>query len=260
MRISKVWAIAKREMSEIRKNKQLLYTLLLMPIFISVIVPVSMLYGVVSEGANETSLPFIPQDTSMPPQQALAFYILQPLVMLFMVIPAVLPSFISSYSIVGEKIYRSLEPLLATPVSDSEILAGKILSALLPTIAATWMSFLIFTIAVDYMLMPIFLYPVLPNAEWLFSAFVIAPLIGWLSIDFSVMVSSKVSDIRTAQQISGIIVIPTVIFLIAALAGVLMVDMVTLSFFALVMLVLDLAAFEISHRIFERESILIRWK
>ncbi|MGH3295882.1 MAG: ABC transporter permease subunit, partial [Trebonia sp.] len=56
----------------------------------------------------------------------------------FMIYTGALPATIASYSLVGEKIERSLEPLLATPVTDGEVLAGKGLAAFLPPIAAVW--------------------------------------------------------------------------------------------------------------------------
>src|SRR5438105_12909686 len=43
----------------------------------------------------------------------------------FTIYTGALPATLASYSMVGEKVERSLEPLLATPASDGEILLGK---------------------------------------------------------------------------------------------------------------------------------------
>ena len=53
------------------------------------------------------------------------------LVFIFIILAAIIPTVIGSYSIVGEKIEK-LETLLATPTTDSEILLGKTLAAFLP--------------------------------------------------------------------------------------------------------------------------------
>src|ERR1700761_3073249 len=53
----------------------------------------------------------------------------------FMIYTGALPASIASYSLVGEKVERSLEPLLATPATDSEILLGKTVAALVPPLA-----------------------------------------------------------------------------------------------------------------------------
>ena len=53
----------------------------------------------------------------------------------FMIYTGALPATIASYSMVGEKVERSLEPLLATPATDGEILLGKALAALIPPLS-----------------------------------------------------------------------------------------------------------------------------
>ena len=51
---------------------------------------------------------------------------------MFMLIPLFIPVNIAAYSIVGEKTTHSLEPLLATPISTGELLAGKNLASVIP--------------------------------------------------------------------------------------------------------------------------------
>ena len=67
----------------------------------------------------------------------------------FVLIPVVLPSIMGSYSIVGEKIEKSLEPLLATPTTDGELLFGKSLATFLPTIGVTYIGAAIFITIMD---------------------------------------------------------------------------------------------------------------
>jgi ABC-2 type transport system permease protein len=50
----------------------------------------------------------------------------------YIMLAAMLPITLASYSIVGEKVENSLEPLLATPITDEEFLFGKILAAFIP--------------------------------------------------------------------------------------------------------------------------------
>ena len=56
----------------------------------------------------------------------------------FLSIPAMVPMAIATQSVIGEKVARSLEPQLATPMEVSELLAGKTLAAALPALVATW--------------------------------------------------------------------------------------------------------------------------
>ena len=65
-------------------------------------------------------------------------YLINEFLLLFMMMPLIIPITIAAYSIVGEKTTRSLEPLLATPITTAELLIGKGLAAAIPAIAATW--------------------------------------------------------------------------------------------------------------------------
>ena len=42
---------------------------------------------------------------------------------------------LAAHAIVGEKQARTLEPLLATPITTTELLVAKVLGALVPTLA-----------------------------------------------------------------------------------------------------------------------------
>src|SRR5439155_22556925 len=57
--------------------------------------------------------------------------------MLFLVIPVTGAMALASHSVVGEKQARTLEPLLATPITTFELLVAKVLGSLLPTLVVT---------------------------------------------------------------------------------------------------------------------------
>ena len=68
---------------------------------------------------------------------------------LFITSAVTLPTAIASYSLVGEKVQKSLEPLLATPTTEGEILLGKSIAAFLPPIAAIYTGAVIFMTLID---------------------------------------------------------------------------------------------------------------
>jgi ABC-2 type transport system permease protein len=76
------------------------------------------------------------------------------ILMIFIIVPATLPTIIATYSIVGEKNNRSLEPLLATPTTDGEILTGKIFSAFLPSMGSTFLAFSLGVLLLDILIIP----------------------------------------------------------------------------------------------------------
>lgn len=182
------------------------------------------------------------------------------LLMFFIMIPVVLPTLMASYSFVGEKVNRSLEPLLATPTTDSELLLGKSAAIFIPCMAATWLAFVPFVFIVDYLVSGTLGYAPLPDPLWLIGVFIISPLFCIMSISLNVVISSKVSDVRASQQLGSLVVLPLVMFFIIALAGLFTLGPEIMLLLAGVVLLADVAIVLMSLKTFRRESILVRWK
>lgn len=102
--------------------------------------------------------------------------LLNSFVFFFVIGAAVLPTAIASYSLVGEKVERSLEPLLATPVTDGEILLGKAIAASVPPIVVIWAGSLVFMTLTDQFTRPKLGHLYFPNGTATFILAVIAPL------------------------------------------------------------------------------------
>jgi ABC-2 type transport system permease protein len=179
--------------------------------------------------------------------------------MIFIIIPATLPTIIATYSIVGEKNNRSLEPLLATPTTDGELLAGKIFSAFLPSMGSTLIAFSLGVLLLDVVLIPKVGYPILPNLTWILSIVLLAPTACLMSVLACVLVSSKVSDVRAAQQVGGFIVMPVVLLMIGVLSGFIFLSPVMIFVVAALYGFLDLGLFFFVKAIFNRETILTKW-
>jgi len=182
------------------------------------------------------------------------------LLMFFIMIPAILPTIIASYSIVGEKLNRSLEPLLATPTTDLELLMGKGLSIFLPTMLVTWVSLVPFVILIDLISRPVLGYYPLPNITWALGVFILAPLFCLLSIFSNVLISSRVNDVRASQQIGSLVVLPVVAFFIVIIAGMVTLSLLNMLIFILLVSFLVAGILYIATRIFRREEILVRWR
>ena len=134
--------------------------------------------------------------------------------MYLVLIAAILPSIIASYSFVGEKIEKSLEPLLATPTTDGELLLGKSLAAFVPCIAVTYLGAAISTAIIDYWSFTNLVFCCCLMYYWALVVFVIAPLACILSVEGNVIVSSQVNDIRAAQQVGSLITLPLILLVV----------------------------------------------
>jgi len=178
----------------------------------------------------------------------------------YMMMPAVVPTFIASYSFVGEKNNRSLEPLLATPTTDLELFFGKTLAIFLVTMAATWVAYVVSAVLVNVLAFPLLGYYPLPNGLWVVGFVLLAPIFCILSISVNVLVSSKVTDVRASQQIGGLIVLPVLLFVFLTFAGPAFSSVWMMLIYSIIFLVVDVWVVYFSVRIFKREEILTAWK
>lgn len=178
--------------------------------------------------------------------------------MYFLILPVMIPVTLAVYSIVGEKEQGTLEPLLATPLTDWEIFVGKALVAVLPSIGLTWGVFSLFLIAAHVMLGGI---PAgVLSAPWLLSIFVLSPLLAVFGVLVSMLVSSRTNDPRAAYQFSGLAVVPTLIPLIVYSVQLTAVNFLLVILEGGILVVLNAVFLYLAVKLFRREEILTRWK
>ncbi len=117
-------------------------------------------------------------------------------------------AYISANSIVGEREQNTLEPLLSTPLTDRELLWGKILSSLIPSALLLASQTLTSSIGVNIVLIlarrPLIMFPDLPG---LFLLAVVAPLLILAAVSMMIIISGKVSRVYEAYQGVGAIVL-----------------------------------------------------
>jgi hypothetical protein len=147
---------------------------------------------------------------TLTPRQILLSVLMKQLLGIFLAVPAIVPALIASYSVVGEKQLRTLEPVLATPVRVRDLLAGKCLAALLPALAATWTTFGVTCALLRSVLPPEALAVAPPNAEWLIAVLLVAPLLAFGANTLTVLVSARVRDPRAAHQFASLLVLPII--------------------------------------------------
>ena len=126
-----------------------------------------------------------------------------------LILPAIIPSVLSAYSVVGEREQGALEPILSTPIHREEFLIGKALAALLPTLAVAYLIFGIFLGAVAA-----FAHPAVASAiferDHLLVQLLFTPLVAGWSIWAGIAISTRMSDVRAAQQLTVFASLPPV--------------------------------------------------
>jgi ABC-2 type transport system permease protein len=97
------------------------------------------------------------------------------------------------------------------------------------------------------------------EARWLISVFILGPLLAVLSVNVALMISSRSSDPRVAQQVSTLIVMPFMLFFFGQVIGFLIFSNTVAILLTLVAALIDVILTYIAVRIFDREAILTRW-
>ena len=253
MRLWKSWIVTKKDLSVFKKNKYVLYSLIAMPIIMGVVLPIIFIFALNTEIGLAT--------LTHAQVSAAVNQIISLATMYFVLIPAILPSIIASYSFVGEKIEKSLEPLLATPTTDGELLLGKSLAAFIPCMAVTYIGAAISALIIDVwsITTPQVGTFLIPNPYWLLVIGAIAPLACIMSVEANIIVSSKVNDIRAAQQLGGLVVLPLVFIVIFASTSAQLSIWLAIAV-SVALAVADVALFYLSKKTFQREEILTKWK
>ena len=238
-------AIAGKDLRQILGRRTVRASLTVFPLIVAVGLPLIVRFA----GHKTGGIPA----AAIPP-------LLDAFTVLFVIGAATLPTFIASYSLVGEKVERSLEPLLATPASDGEILAGKSAAALLPPLIVLWAAAAVFMALSDVFTHGRLGYNYFPTGSSLVTILLLVPLAALLSVQFSVLISARVTDVRAAQQLSSLIVLPFAALYLLAELRVITLGGVAVAVTCSVIAVLDVGLFMLTRATFRREEILTRWK
>lgn len=245
MRLSQALIVTSKELQTFRKKRNILYSTFIVPLIVSFLFPLVIRYDLQKSGTAALDLP----------------YLLPAFFFFYFVLAGLIPSTIASYSIVGEKVEKSLEPLLATPTTDSEILLGKGIAAVIPPMAAILAGAAVFMGLTDAMTAGRLGYYFFPNWSAALVLFFMVPLGTVMSVEWSVMVSSRVNDIRVAQQISSLLIVPFAgIYVGGELNLIQLGDIGTLLVITGVLVLVDLVFLYVVRATFQREEILTKWK
>ncbi len=247
MRLSKAWIIASKDFATFRRKRSILYTLIIVPILVAILIPgvIVVAQGRTNGGMTEARLSVL-----LP---SFAFF--------WLVLSGVIPTTLASYSIVGEKVEKCLEPLLATPTTDGEILMGKGIAAFVPPIVSILAGATLFMGLIDWVTWNTMHGPFFPNWNAAVVLFLMVPLAAIMSVEWNVVMSSRVSDVRVAQQIGALLVIPLAgIYVAGEISLIDLGDMTNLLIIAAALALIDLLFLPVARATFRREEILTKWR
>ena len=262
MRLAIVATILRREWAETIRNRLLLATILVPPVILTV-APIAV-GGLVSDRSLPADFAAQivaqrPDWASFSPSELAGAFTVQQFLAFFLLMPAYIPLSIATFSIIGEKQARTLEPVLAAPVRTVELLAGKAIAALVPGVLAGWLTYVAFASLAAIVYGPRLL-GVVTDPSWLSGVFVLGPVVGLSSVVTGVIVSSRVNDPRVAQQIGGVIIVPIIGVTLVQATGSILVGASGYLLLAAAILAISLIGLRIGFTLFDREAILTRWR
>jgi len=193
------------------------------------------------------------------PEGTVQAWLFRQFLLLLTLSPVAAAMSVAASSIVGEKQGRTLEPLLATPLTTFELLAAKTLSALLPALALQLVMSALYVAGIAVTAAPGVTRTLL-TPEPLLIMLVVGPLAALAALQLAVCMSSRASDPRSAQQMGALVILPLAAAMVLQLMGAVDLGARELLAMAALLAGVNVVLANVSIALFDRESILTRWR
>lgn len=264
----RVLALMRKDWRELARNKQAIAPLVIVPLLFVVVIPAAVI--LLGNNAAVTSsvtglrgfLDNLPEGV-LPPRLSVQQTVIYAVIVYFMapfflIIPVMVASITASSSFVGEKERRTIEGLLYTPLTDRELVLGKTLVSVIPSVLLAWVSFAIYTTVVTVLAAPTFDGPFFPTWAWVVIILALVPLIAFLATCLIVAVSGRSTSMQEAQGSAVLVILPVIGLVISQATGLLLFDTTVALVAAAALLVIDVAVYLAVVGRFRRELIITR--
>ena len=266
----RVTALARKDASELMRNPGAVIPPILMvfaslfPLFLIIYI-VPMLMGETLEQSGEfaedaaNAVGRIPELAGLSGGALVQAFLFHQFSLLLLLVPIVSATALATHAVIGEKQSKALEPLLATPISTVELLAAKTLTPFAFALVLTWIAVAL-EVAGVVALGGAGVWRAIVGPRLLLLFGLLGPLVVLASLQVSVIVSSRSADPRSAQQMTALLILPITVVFVAQLMGLLIVGPAAILLGALGCLVLNAVLAWVGVQVFQRESILTRWR
>jgi ABC-2 type transport system permease protein len=267
---ARILALLGKEVAELSRNRAALMPVVFvalittfLPFFIAIVTPRISGHPLSNDADLVHSLTKasgeLPGIEHLPEEAAVQAFIFSRFLVMTLLVPVTGAITFAGHSLIGEKINKSLEPLLATPITTTELLLAKVAGAMLPSLAIMMFTTVVYMIGVAALAEPGVLRALL-SLKTALLVLGLGPITSGLALQVGVLVSARVNDPRTAQQFGALFILPLTALFMAQMSGVFVLTigiglMVFAGLFAAWVLLLLLGV-----KLFQREAILTRWK
>jgi len=230
----RVRAIYRKELREYRRNRSIVAGMAILPL-IFLLQPLITVFSLSASAASQLA------------GRHELLYLLA--------IPALVPATIAAFSVVGERQQGTLEPVLTTPVRREEFLLGKALACFVPTVAISYAVYAFFLACVEIFGQPDVTSALVRGPD-LLAQLIFTPLLAGWSIWIGVAISTRVSEVRVAQQLGLLANLPSVAVTTLIAFNVIHVTLVIALGAAVVLLVLNRLGWRLTSAMFDRERLI----
>ena len=270
MKWYRIAAIARKDGAELLRNPGAIIPAVLMvfaslfPAFLVIVVTPRMVGKTLEESgefAEEAAkaIGALPELAGLSGNALVQTFVFHQFSLLLLMVPIVAAMSLATHAVIGEKQARSLEPLLATPISTLELLIAKVASPFVFALALSWSAVAIYLAGAMVFGEP-GVWQALFSRRFVLMFGVLGPLVELSSLLMSVIVSSRASDPRSAQQITALLILPVTAVFVAQLMGVFVIGGAVLILGSVGCVMLNGILLWVGIQVFQRESILTRWR
>ena len=213
-----VRSIMRRDLMAVRRSTAVVLPMLLVPLVMLVLLPASV--GLAANGGSLDPTRFLEMVPSTlaepvsryPVNEQVVILVLGYLVApLFLIVPLMVSAVLAGDAFAGEKERKTLETVLHLPVRDRDLYIAKLLVGFVPSVAVSWIGFVLFCIVANASAWPVMERLFLPTQLWAVMILWIAPAVAAVGLGIMVRVSVRVNNTQEAQQLGGAVVLPLVV-------------------------------------------------
>ncbi len=270
MNFKRVWALTRKDLREFMKSKYVMSAIIGIPLLFAVLFPFATLmpmtkinpadfeggdFGVFVENLFSKTVKGWDDLDNYGKAMVLMAYIMFVSVLL---LPIIIPAVTASESVVGEKERKTIEAILASPITESEIVAAKILSSLLPSFLGTAVAAVGYMVIADVILWNSIGIIIFPDFLSIVFVLIFGPLFSIISVELMIMVSTKVKSVRDSYQVGSLIVLPLILLIAAEMFSFFFASYATLFGGVAGMVVIIIILFKIATKIFDREKMITK--
>jgi ABC-2 type transport system permease protein len=149
---------------------------------------------------------------------------------------------------------------LATPITTTQLFLGKSIAAAAPAVVITWFCYVVFLIFARFFSVSERVFRLFIDPMWLVAMLLLVPLLTVLAVNVGIIISSRSTDPRAAEQMGALVVFPLIAFFLGVMAGFILLNMMTFLLTSAIVAAIDVGLVYAGVALFQRETILTRWK